>query len=94
MCHKEADEIQKSVYKEKRTAEHFMNFVPIIFLPHLHGCYKFDKPEVIKASEFTNLPVFAISDDSALKIIDNEPPVILGNDYIVAQNGKIIKEHK
>ena len=64
----------------------------MIGLPHLHGCYKFDKPEVIKASEFTDLPVYAMSDNSALKVINNEPPVILGTDCVVAQNGKIIEE--
>lgn len=94
LCHKESDEIQSTIYKEKREADRFMEYVPITFLPHLHGWYKFDKPEVIKASEFTDLPVYAMSDNSALKVIDNEPPVILGNDYIVTQNGKIIKEHK
>lgn len=91
MCHKESEEIQSAVYKEKREADHFMDLVPIIFLPHLHGHYKFDQPEVIKASELTDLPVYACSDNCALKVVDGNAPVILGSDYIVAQGGKIIK---
>lgn len=89
LCHKESEEIQNSVYKEKREADHLMDIVPIILLPHLHGFYQFDQPEILRASEFTDLPVYAISDDCALKIIDNNPPVILGTDYIVAKQGKI-----
>ena len=89
LCHKEADEIQASIYNETREADHFMDYVPIIFLPHLHGFLEFDQPEVIRASELTDLPVYALSDDAALKVIDDEPPVILGSDYIVAQHGEL-----
>lgn len=89
MCYKEPDEVQEVIYKEKRMADHFMEYVPIIFLPHLHGCYKFDQAEVIQASEKTDLPVYAVSDNCALKVIDHEEPVILGTDYIIAQKGEL-----
>ena len=89
LCHKEADEIQEAIYKEARETDHFMEYVPIIFLPHLHGWFKFDEPEIKRASELTDLPVYALSDDAALKIVDNEPLVILGSDYIVAEKGEI-----
>lgn len=89
LCHKESEEIQSAIYKEKREADHFMDIVPIILLPHLHGFFKFDQPEVIRASELTDLPVYALSDNCALKIIDNDTPVILGTDYIIAEHGKI-----
>lgn len=94
MCHKEADEIQDAIYKERRMANHFMNLVPIVFLPHLHGWFKFDRAEVVEASTFTDLPVYAMSDDSALKVIDHNDPIILGTDYIIAKNGKVIQENK
>lgn len=89
LCHKEADEIQEAIYKEAREADHFMEYVPIIFLPHLHGFFKFDAPEVKHASELTDLPVYALSDDAALKIIDGQPPVILGSDYLLASHGEL-----
>lgn len=89
LCHKESDEIQDTIYKEKREADHYMDYVPVIFLPHLHGFFKFDRKEVLRASELTNLPVYALSDNAALKIIDNQPPVVLGSDYIVAEQGKL-----
>ena len=90
LCHKESEEIQQAIYKEKREADRFMDIVSIIFLPHLHGFYKFDQPEVLRASEATDLPVYALSDNCALKIIDDNPPVILGTDYIVAKQGESI----
>lgn len=89
LCYKESDEIQSSIYKEKRETDHFMEYVPIIFLPHLHGFFEFDQPEVLRASELTDLPVYALSDDCALKIIDQNPPVILGTDDIVARKGEL-----
>lgn len=94
LCHKEPEEIQELVYKEKREADRYMDVVPIVFLPHLHGFFEFGQAEVLRASKFTNLPVYAVSDDCALKIIDDHVPVILGSGYIIAQNGKVITEVK
>ena len=91
LCHKECEEIQRAVYKEKREADHFMEKVPLVFLPHLHGFYKFDKDDVIKASTFTDFPVYAMSDESALVLKDQDQPLVIGEDYIVAKGGKVIK---
>lgn len=88
LCHKESEEIQKTVFREKREADHYMDIVPIIFLPHLHGFFKFDQEEVLRASELTDLPVYAVSDDCALKVIDGEVVAVLGTDYIVAKGGE------
>lgn len=90
LCYKESDEIQSAIYKEKRETDHFMEIVPIIFLPHLHGWFQFDKAEVLRASELTDLPVYAASDECALQIVDDNEPVILGSDYIIARSGKIL----
>lgn len=88
LCHKESEEIQKTVFREKREADHYMDIVPIIFLPHLHGFFKFDQEEVLRASELTDLPVYAVSDDCALKVVDGEVAAVLGTDYIVAKGGE------
>ncbi len=89
LCHKEDEHTQATIYKERRETDHYTDIVPIVFLPHLHGFFNFDQPEVIRASESTDLPVYAVSDNCALQIIDQNPPIILGSDYIVAQNGVI-----
>ncbi len=93
LCHKESEEIQDALYKEKREADYYMNMVPIIFLPHLHGFFKFDQAEVLRASELTDLLVYATSDDCALKVIDGEIVEILGTDYIVAKQNEIVQRH-
>lgn len=92
LCHQDPEEISKAVYKEKRNSDHFMDIVPIIFLPHLHGWFKFDRKEVLQASELTDLPVYAASDDCALKVMDGEVVQIMGTGYIVAKGGEIVKE--
>lgn len=88
LCHQEPEEFSEAIYKEKRSSDHFMNVVPIIFLPHLHGWFKFDREDVLQASETTDLPVYAASDNCALKVIDGEVVQILGTDYIVAEEGR------
>ena len=66
-----------------------MDIVPMVFLPHLHGFCKFDKPEIIRASEQTDLPVYAMSDKSALIVEDGKDLFVVGEDYIIAKNGVI-----
>lgn len=94
LCHKEAKEIQELVYNEKREADRYMNLVPLVFLPHLYGYFKFGNAEVEMASELSEFPVYAASDNCALLITDDNEPVILGDGYIVASRGKVIKESK
>jgi peptidase E len=89
LCHKESEEIQKAIYKEKRETDHFMDIIPIIFLPHLHGFYKFDKEEIGDASKLTDLPVYALSDEAAIIVNDGNPLKIIGKDYLIAENGTI-----
>ena len=89
LCHKESEEIQKAIYKEKRETDHFMDIIPIIFLPHLHGFYKFDKKEVEDASRPTDLPVYALSDEAAIIVNDDDPLKIIGKDYLIAEKGMI-----
>jgi len=94
LCHKEPKETQQTIYQEKRKSNHYMNIVPIVFLPHLHGFFNFGQAEILHASKLTNLPVYATSDNCALKIIDDRIAAVLGTDYIIAENGKITTEHK
>ena len=89
LCHKESEETQKAIYKEKCETDHFMDIIPIILLPHLHGFYKFDKKEVGDASKLTDLPVYALSDEAAIIVNDDNPLKIIGKDYLIAENGMI-----
>ncbi len=77
------------IYKEKSESDHFMDIISIIFLPHLHGFYKFDKEEVEDASKLTDLPVYALSDEASIVVNDDNPLKIIGKDYLIPENGVI-----
>ena len=90
LCHKESKETQESVYEEKRESDHYMDIVPIVFLPHLHGFFKFDKKEVEADSRLTDLPVYALSDEAAIIVNGDKPLEIIGTDYLIAEKGKLL----
>ena len=92
LCHQESAEICEKVYQEPRTAERFMDILPLIFLPHLHGWFKFDAPEIIEASKATELPVYALSDEAAVVVDGDEPLKVVGTDYMIAKGGEIWNE--
>ena len=89
LCYKESKEMQESVYGEKPEADHYMDILPIVFLPHLHGFFKFDKKEVEENSKSTDLPVYALSDKAAIIIDNNNPLKVIGKDYLIAKDGEI-----
>lgn len=96
LCHKESREFAEDVFEEQPMYNHYLDLIPICFLPHFHGWFTRLTPEVTKReSENTNLPVFLMSDQSALMItgasdsIKIEP---IGEDYLIFQKGEQINE--
>lgn len=92
LCYHETAETSRNVFEETPSSDHFLNIVPIVFLPHFHGYFKFEAPEVICESELTNLPVYAMSDNAAL-LVTGEPGHFnirpIGEDYIIAKQGEL-----
>ena len=89
LCHKEPEDVQKIVYKEEREADYYMDIIPIVFLPHLHGFFKFGEEEIKQTSKETDLPVYALSDKAAIIVNGKEPLNVIGEDYIMAKGGEI-----
>lgn len=87
--HKESKEMSEGVYEEIQMVDHYLEIVPLVLLPHLNGWFKFGEEEILRESRLVDVPVYALSDQAALKIIDDGAPVVIGNDYIVAQGGEI-----
>lgn len=87
LCHKESRGTTECVFEEKPMCGHYLNLVPIFFLPHFHGWFTRLTPEVAKAeSEKTNLPVYLMSNQSALMITgesDNIKIKPVGEDYLI-----------
>ena len=90
LCHREDEETHESVYQEQHETDCYMDIIPLVFMPHLHGWFKYGESEVIKASACTDLPVYALSDQAALVIDGDEAPKIIGDDYLIAEKGKLI----
>lgn len=92
LCHKESKETTEGVFEEKPMYGHYLNLVPIFFLPHFHGWFTRLTPEVAKReSENAELPVYLMSDQSALVVTGgsgnlNIKPV--GEDYLIFQRGE------
>ena len=87
--YKESKAISEKVFQEVQCTDHYLEIVPLVFLPHLHGWFQFGEKEVLQESEVVNVPVYALSDQAALVIIDDKMPQIVGEDYIIAENGNI-----
>lgn len=93
LCHKESQEASEGIFEEKQLIDHYLDLVPIVFLPHLHGWFKFDTPEILRESSLTELPVYAMSDQSALVVTGDPESLVyqpVGTDYLIAERGALI----
>ena len=90
LCHKGPTSIQRTIYKEEYDANQYMGIIPIVFLPHLHGYFKFDERDIKQISKGIDLPVYALSDNAAIVIDENRPLEVVGEDYIVARRGEVL----
>ena len=80
--------LSQSVYEEDMTKSEDMeglNFVDFYFLPHLNseGFGKVRKENIKKAAVDISKPIYALDDESALKIIDDKIEVISEGDWFV-----------
>ncbi|MFC1701001.1 Type 1 glutamine amidotransferase-like domain-containing protein [Patescibacteria group bacterium] len=62
-----------------------LNFVDFYFLPHLNSeCFKkMRKDNIEKVGQEINRPIYALDDDSALKIVDGKIEVITEGEWFV-----------
>lgn len=68
LCHKETAQTAKEVYLENPTIDHYLDLIEIVFLPHYQGDFHFDSKEINREAKAAQMPVFAVSDDSALRV--------------------------
>lgn len=69
MCHKESGQTAREVFQENPEIDHYLDIVPAVLLPHYHGWFKFEEPEILREAKVAPYPVYAISDQAALKVI-------------------------
>ncbi len=73
----------------------YLNLLDLEIIPHING--KFTLPtaekQVVIESEKQPYPIFGLSDNAAV-IVEDDKTYVVGKDYLVAKDGKIIKENK
>lgn len=95
LCHKETEQTAREVFQEVPTVDHYLNLVPVVLLPHYHGWFKFEEPEILREAKNSEYPVYALSDQSALKVtgkINNTKLEMVGEDYYVNLGGEINRQ--
>lgn len=68
LCYKESEQTAREVFQETPTIDHYLNLVPVVLLPHYHGWFKFEEPEILREAKSSKYPVYALSDHAALKV--------------------------
>lgn len=97
LCHKESKNTTENIFMEKPFTDQFLNLIPIFFLPHYHSEWfpQLKREVALYESQNTDLPVYLMSDQSALMITGDKDDLVyrpIGQDYLVAQHGKVLQE--
>lgn len=97
LCHKESKQTTENVFLEHPTSDHYLNLIPIFFLPHYHSDWfkQLNREVALYESRLTEMPVYLMSDQSALKVTGDPGNLqyeLIGHDYFVAQRGQKIAE--
>jgi dipeptidase E len=95
--HRPTTKIWTDVYQETEYADKFFDFVELEFLPHFHSPYFERKGRVgsrmidyaVKESKISNCPIYAVSDKAAV-VIDGDNILVIGDDYLIIENGEVI----
>ena len=99
LCHRESKDTAENIFTKDSGNDHNLNLLPIFFLPHFHSDWfpQLKEDIAIKESKNTDLPVYLMSDQSAVVVtgdLANLEFRTIGTDYVVVQNGerKILDE--
>lgn len=97
LCHKESKETSVGVFQEPEGGQKYLELLPIFFLPHYKSEWfpQLTKDVAVHESRITNLPVYLMSDDSALVVCGSlEKPEfeLIGSGYAEVKNGEIVEE--
>jgi len=79
-------------YEEKQFTDKYHNFLDLVILPHLNSPYFNTRGEgwAIEDSKTEPVPVYALSDNAAV-IVEDEQIYVIGKDYLVVKNGEMKK---
>ena len=97
LCHKESKETSIRGFDETVNNRHYLEILPIFFLPHYKsGWFPQLTKDVAKSeSKLTDLSVYLMSDQSAVVVTGSlEEPELqgVGEGYVVVKDGEIVEE--
>lgn len=75
------------------SATSYLNLVDLEIIPHIHGKFTLPNAEaqVVIESTRKTVPIYGLSDQAAV-IVDDDNVKVIGHDFCVAAQGKIIQE--
>lgn len=96
LCHKESKETSVGVFEETAENRHYLEMLPIFFLPHYKGWFpQLTKEVAVRESGYTDLSVYLLSDRAAVVVTGSleEPEFrVIGEGYVVVKNGEVVEE--
>lgn len=97
LCHKESKETSVGVFEETVENRHYLEMLPICFLPHYGSDWfpQLTKDTVVKESKLADYPVYLMSDQAAVVVEGSlgEPRFrVIGDGCVVAESGEVVVE--
>lgn len=97
LCYKESKETSVGVFEETVGNRHYLEALPIFFLPHYKSDWfpQLTKDVAVRESKLTDLPVYLMSDQAAIVVTGNlgKPEFqVIGDGFVVVKNGKVVEE--
>jgi len=97
LCHKESKETSVGVFEEAIENRHYLEFLPMFFLPHYGSEWfpQLTREVAVRESKLTELPVYLVSDQAAIVVRGSlEKPEIkaIGKGLVVVKNGEVVEE--
>lgn len=95
LCHKESKDTSINVFQEDGENRRYLELLPIFFLPHYNSAWfpQLTEEVALHESKFTDLPVYLMSDQSAIVVqgeLENPIFETIGSGYTVVKDGEII----
>lgn len=99
LCHKESKETSVGVFQETIENRHYLELLPIFFLPHYRSEWfpQLTREVAVRESKLTDLPAYLMSDQSAVVVTGSfeEPKFrVIGEGFAVVRDGKVMKEKR
>lgn len=96
LCHKESKETSVNVFEETEENRHYLEMLPIFFLPHFGSGWfpQLTEEVAVKESRMTDLPVYLVSDQAAVVVrgdLEEQEFEMVGSGFVVVRDGEVVQ---